>query len=139
MIIFGALIAMFSSFFVVAAGSELLMGKPSDPPRLWSVVIFFSITGLLGFYMIIANALRKRKKDRLRKEKAVLRIIASKGGRVMPVEVASETNLLLDEAQKVLNRLCAKGRGELKILKNGTAVYVFEEFIISDNSLFKED
>jgi predicted transcriptional regulator len=82
--------------------------------------------------MIVANGLRKRKKDKLRKEKAVLRIIASKGGRVMPVEIAAETNLLLDEAQKLLNRLCSKGRGELKILKNGTAVYVFEEFFFPE-------
>ena len=68
----------------------------------------------------------KREKEPL--ERVILRMAEKHGGRVSPVLVAASSDWSVDESQKHLDEMVRRGLCELKVLKNGTLVYLFSEF-----------
>ncbi len=131
MIFTGVLTILFSAFFITAATTDLLSESDPEVETLLAVIVFFSMTGILGFYLAIAHFFRNRRKEKEQKERQILKVIASKGGRVTPVEIAAETNLIIDEAKAALDQLCKSGAGQLQVTENGNMVYVFEGVLSS--------
>ncbi|MDM8551938.1 hypothetical protein QUF72_17775 [Desulfobacterales bacterium HSG2] len=126
----GIFITMPSIFFIMTAATDLYVDPEPEVERLVTVLAFFSVIGIFGLCMTIANIIMYRKKERKRKERLALKVIASKGGCVMPVEIAAETNLLIHEAREALDRLCKSGMGRLQETEEGDVVYVFEDIVI---------
>lgn len=130
--ILGAMITLVSAFFVTAATTDLLTESGPDFEILMAVIIFFSLTGIFGLYLTISNLVRHRRKKSEQKQKQVLKVIKAKGGRVMPVEIAAQTNLLIDEAQKILDQLCRMGICRSEMTEGGKPVYIFKAFLPGD-------
>jgi len=61
-------------------------------------------------------------------ERSILRVASERGGRVSPALVAVEAGLGLEEAQKALDEMVAKGHAELRVLDSGRLEYAFPEF-----------
>jgi hypothetical protein len=131
-IFLGFIMAVTSSFFVIAALSDLFYPGPNldtEPGILLGLLVFFSLFTVAGGYMFYVN-LRNLRRDRdERMEQELLRVIAKYKGRVTPIEVATDTRLSLTEAEQALRRLARRGQGELKITTDGELVYVFTGFI----------
>jgi hypothetical protein len=64
-----------------------------------------------------------------RGEKAVLRIARDKGGRVTPSLVALDTDLSVEEAERVLDDLAKKGHASMVVREDGRIEYEFSEFL----------
>lgn len=127
----GVLTILFSVFFITAATTDLVSESDPEVETLMAVIVFFSITGILGLYLAVVHFIRNRKKEKEQKERQVLKVITSKRGCVTPVEVAAETNLIIDEAKAMLDQLCKSGAGQLQVTENGNMVYVFEGVLSS--------
>lgn len=124
--IFGGLLALFSSLLVVVASVDLVTGSAdTEPSVLWGILVFFSLTTVLGGYLAVKSRGRRIRKRRERREKKILTAIARAGGRVTPFELAAETDLGVEEARGYLDRLCELGMGELHVTDSGSLVYVF--------------
>ncbi len=124
--IFGGLLALFSSLLVVVASVDLVTGSAdTEPSVLWGILVFFSLTTALGGYLAVKSRQRRIRKRRDRREKKILKAIARAGGRVTPFELAAETDLSVDKAREYLDRLCELGMGELHVTDSGSLVYVF--------------
>ena len=65
------------------------------------------------------------RKDSL--EKKVLQVARDRRGVVTPALVVLDTDLRLEEAEKVLEALAARGHAEMRIKVNGTIDYVFQD------------
>ena len=68
----------------------------------------------------------RREKEPL--ERAILRLAEKHRGRVSPVLVAASSDWTVEETQKHLDQMVRRGICELRVLKNGTLVYLFAEF-----------
>lgn len=124
--IFGGLLALFSSFLVIVASVDLVSGSAdTEPSVLWGILVFFSLTTVLGGYMAVKSRRQRIRKRQERREKKILKAIARAGGRVTPFELAAETDLSVDKAREYLDRLCELGMGELHVTDSGGLVYVF--------------
>jgi len=118
--IIGYFIIIFSLTFIVVYIS-MLIGGDKDRGVIIALLALLTGTGLFGGYLIkIAN--RRQIEGR---EKMVLRIAAARGGKVTPEEVAMESNLTVDQAQKLLDELCTQGAGQLQVTEQGGLVYTF--------------
>lgn len=71
------------------------------------------------------QAAEAERKDTL--EKQVLQVARDRKGVVTPALVVLHTDLTLEEAEKVLETLAARGHAEMRIKGNGTIDYVFHE------------
>lgn len=71
-------------------------------------------------------------------ERIILRTAKKNGGVVTPAEVALEGDVAIDEAQKYLEKLAAKGFAEMRIRKSGAIVFYFPEFLSNDRTDFEE-
>ena len=88
LMIIGGFITAFSVFFVTAAAGDLMTGSSDTQPEvLWGLLVFFSMSGLSGLYLCINSRAKDRRRKREEKERLVLRLIAEKKGRIMPVEM----------------------------------------------------
>lgn len=61
-------------------------------------------------------------------EKIILRLARKNHGQVTPSEVALESDISLEEAQKSLDELTKKGVAEIRVRATGVIVYFFPEF-----------
>lgn len=64
-------------------------------------------------------------------EKQVIRVAHERRGVVTPALVVLHTDLKLEEAEKVLETLAARGHAQMRIKDNGTIDYVFPELLPS--------
>ena len=71
------------------------------------------------------QASEAERKDSL--EKKVLQVAAGRKGVVTPALVVLDTDLRLEEAEKVLETLAAHGHAEMRIKANGTIDFVFHD------------
>lgn len=60
-------------------------------------------------------------------EKQVLQVARERRGVVTPALVVLHTDLKLEEAEKVLENLAARGHAEMRVKENGTIDYVFSD------------
>ena len=65
-------------------------------------------------------------------EKTILRAAKKNRGRTTPAEIALESDLSMEQAQKYLEKLASKGYAEMRVKKSGVIVYVFPEFLEDD-------
>jgi len=86
---------------------ELGYGRPGDAPAYG------------------AEAARARPEN---PEKTVLRVARQNGGFVTPAEAALESDMSVDEARKLLEKMAAKGNAEMRVRSSGVVVYFFPEF-----------
>ncbi|MEQ7051428.1 hypothetical protein ABN764_12320 [Paenibacillaceae sp. P-4] len=63
------------------------------------------------------------------KEKIALRLAAELGGYITAAEIAVHSEMTLDEAAQILDRLKSQGVCTLRIADNGTYVYQFESLL----------
>ncbi len=87
------------------------------------LLLFLAIVSV-GIFLLIEYFHRKASKQ---KEKEILKLIVSKGGRVTPLEIAAETDQSIKEVKAALDRLCYEGFGKLDITDDGILVYIFED------------
>lgn len=128
------MIALFSSFFVVAAISDLLHPEQTDTEVsvLWGLLFFFSLTLAAGLYLLLSYRKRKVRYLIERNERQLLQAIADANGRVTIAEIAYKTHMTLKESELALKALCKDGRGELQLTETGKMVYVFFGLLSED-------
>ncbi|MBT4502483.1 MAG: hypothetical protein HOC74_32420 [Gemmatimonadetes bacterium] len=118
--VIGYFIIIFSLTFLLVYIS-MLIGGDDDRGVIIGLIALLTGTGLFGGYLIkIAN--RRQLEGQ---EKMVLRIAAARGGKVTPEEVAMETSLTVNDAQKLLEELCTQGAGQLQVTDQGGLIYTF--------------
>lgn len=126
MMVVGVVIVLFSAFLVVSASIDLIGGESdTETSVLVGLLVFFSLAGLGGLYMTANSRRRGKRRAEQRMEREILRVIAARGGRVTPFEIAAETDLSTAEAQAYMDKLCTDGMGELQVTSEGYLVYVF--------------
>lgn len=126
MMVVGVVIVLFSTFLVVSASIDLIGGESdTETSVLVGLLVFFSLAGLGGLYMTVNSRRKGKRRAEQRMEREILRVIAAKGGRVTPFEIAAETDLSTAEAQAYMDKLCTDGMGELQVTSEGNLVYVF--------------
>jgi len=62
-------------------------------------------------------------------EKAVLRLAKRQNGIITPAMIAVSTELTIDKAEKVLEKLAGKGYASMQVTEDGRIQYEFPEFI----------
>ncbi len=68
------------------------------------------------------------------KEKEILKLAFEQKGRLTPAGAALKTNLTIQEAQDLLDKMAKKGYASMKILSSGIIEYEFAEFL-PDNDI----
>ena len=63
-----------------------------------------------------------------RPEKTILRVAKANDGFVSPGEVSLESDISVEEARKLLDKLVGSGVAELRVRSSGVVVYFFPEF-----------
>jgi hypothetical protein len=63
------------------------------------------------------------------KEKEILRIAFEQGGKLTPATAALKTDLTLEEASNLLEKMTRNGHADMKILSSGIIEYEFAEFL----------
>ena len=76
-----------------------------------------------NFKTSMRNEIRK---DSL--ERVILKTAKINQGIVTPSEVAVESGLSIDQSKKALEKLVTTGHADIRVNKNGTMVYFFQEF-----------
>jgi predicted transcriptional regulator len=107
-----------------------------NPGHWWPIfpIIFAGvIPALNGLRMMIR--LRQEKKDipkilEDRSEKVILKIAKEEKGTVTPAKVALESELSLEKAQQLLDKMAKKGYARMNITAEGTIQYEFPDFMI---------
>ncbi len=131
MSILGAVISLFSSFFVIASVGDLF--NPEEVETELSVImglfVFFSATAATGIYMFIGGRKKYLAGVHEKKERVILKKIAEKNGQLTPEEIAVDSDISLNEAREILNDMCSRGAGELRITGEGNQVYHFFGFV----------
>lgn len=67
------------------------------------------------------------KKDSL--ERVILKTAKENQGIVTPSVVAIESGMSIDQAKNALEKLVSKGHADIRVSKNGSMVYFFQEFL----------
>jgi hypothetical protein len=71
----------------------------------------------------------KKKPSLQTKEKEVLLAAKKYNGKITPVEVAVESNLSVEEAEQILNKMVNKGYATLEVSESGLLFYQFSGFL----------
>ena len=124
--VIGVMISLFSLFMVAAAVGDLYTGSDTETGVLVGLLLFFLATLAGGAYLSYSSRRKKKATSDEATERAVLKVIMAKGGRITPVEVAAETTLSVRQSRMALERLCTLGLGSLQITDSGELVYVFK-------------
>ncbi len=69
-------------------------------------------------------------------EKTILRVARKNGGFVTPGEAALESDLSVEQARKLLEKMSAAGDAEMRVRSSGVVVYFFPEFARDSNDDF---
>ncbi|MBT4837711.1 MAG: hypothetical protein HON94_10240 [Methylococcales bacterium] len=130
-IFIGVIITIFSSFFIIAAMSDLMSPEDSktEVGIMWGILVFFMLTLSAGLYLIVANVKKGRRQNLEASERQLLELIAQHHGKVTSSDIALNTHMTLQEAEDSLKALCQNGKGEIQLTKEGKMLYVFFGFI----------
>jgi biopolymer transport protein ExbD len=110
---------------VISAGYELSNESDTDAGTLMGLLVIFSITCFISMVGTIRQFKKRKKEKAEKRERKILTVIARKGGKVTPFEIASETRLSYEESKAVLDRLCESGAAQLQLTPDGHTLYVF--------------
>lgn len=89
-----------------------------------SALAFDSSSGGGYYHSILGAGFKKAESP----EKIILKIAKKNAGQVTPGEVAIESDISVDDAQKELDRLAKSGLAEIRVRSSGVIVYFFPEF-----------
>ncbi|HUW40453.1 MAG TPA: hypothetical protein VMV90_05545 [Rectinemataceae bacterium] len=91
------------------------------------------VSGLRGLVAERAAAPPRRKlgpaERKAEAERSVLRVAQERGGRVTPALIAIGSELSLEEAERVLQSMVAKGHALMQVREDGRIEYEFREFM----------
>ena len=68
---------------------------------------------------------KPKKLTQVEKEKIVLQIAKKYQGRVTPIEVATDSDLSIDESEELIKKLASRGYCEIKVTASGGIFYEF--------------
>ncbi len=71
-------------------------------------------------------------------ERIILRTARKNGGYVTPGEIAIEGDFSVEQAQKTMEKLAAKGYAQMRVRTSGVVVYAFPEFFREGRTDFEE-
>ncbi len=67
------------------------------------------------------------------KEKIILLLAKKHNGKLTPLEIAAETDINIDDAEKLLKKWTDKGYADVNISPDGTVLYKFRGFLSEDD------
>jgi hypothetical protein len=140
-------IALFSGFFVAAAGVELATGKSDTTTGvLTGLLVFFLGTGVAGAYLAWAMLRRRQpgptaapRTTDADRERQVLLFAETEQGRVTITEVATHCEMSVAEAKHTLDRLVSQQVADIHVSDGGVLVYVFPGFLSDDDKARADD
>jgi hypothetical protein len=117
--------------------------------RAWWVIFPLIFAGVMPFvkgltrFIEERSTLRKQqlliqKEKKILPEKMILQIAKRKNGRISPAIVALESGLSIEEAEKELESIAARGYASMEIKTNGGLEYVFPDFLPSADDTLLE-
>lgn len=153
----GIALAIFSSFFVIAAVVESATGGDgkTSPAVYAGLIVLFG--GLMVAGIFLAWQMLKKRPvttggqsgepgvpwggpptdaDR---EREVLRFAESEHGRVTIPEVATRCNLTIADSKATLDRLVMQEAATIQVTQSGVLVYVFPGFLSDDDKANAKD
>ncbi|MCD6122948.1 MAG: hypothetical protein J7K04_14015 [Spirochaetales bacterium] len=86
-----------------------------------------AVKGLQRF--ISERAGRNKVPDEAVAEKVVLRLAKDQNGIITPAMIAISTELTIEQAEKMLEKLAGKGYASMQVTEDGRVQYEFPEFI----------
>ncbi|MEI6386043.1 MAG: hypothetical protein WCQ50_05360 [Spirochaetota bacterium] len=89
------------------------------------VLLAFTLASGIGAIRGLGGRRAKPRLSQDEKEHLVLATAAASGGKLTVGELALESGLSVDEAQKSLDELSGKGVAEIEVTPQGSTVYVF--------------
>jgi hypothetical protein len=130
-LVLGALLIVFGVVIIAGALMEWFdhTSKNSLGTDITALVLFGIAPAAIGFVLCLHMILSTRRRRFVAYENVILAMAAQRNQRVTAAEVAVETQLLLAEAQRVLDHYCEKGTAQIEISKTGVKVYWFWELI----------
>ena len=142
----------FHRFYLGKVGSGMLYLFTGGLLMIGAVVDFFNLPNMvrdanLGFpyrqalengrhHPLAPHAAAKKPKESV--EKVILQTAKKNRGQTTPAEIALQSDIAIEQAQKYLEKLASKGYAEMRIKKSGVIVYVFPEFADDDTSEFED-
>ena len=127
---------------LVASGMFMLLGLAVSLAE--EGMATFDIGDMVGFLVMVAapvtagslmirshfkhkqKALQAQQKALKRdREREILQLAQRKGGRLTITEIAADTSMLTDEAEKFMNELVSKGYVSMNVTDSGVIVYDF--------------
>ena len=147
----GIAVAIFSSFFVIAAVVESATGgdgKTSPGVYAGLIVVFGGM--MAGGIYLAWRMLRKKPAAGAHaatggaftdadRERQVLRFAESEHGRVTIPEVASRCDMTVADAKATLDRLVMQEAATIQVTQSGVLVYVFPGFMSDDDKANAKD
>ena len=132
--VFGIVLMTVGVPFVVMALHDVIVGNSkTERGTLLALVVLFGGLSFWGFRLAASGfgwnvtlPSFPRVRSARDKERAVLDLATSVGGRVTLVEVAAKCDLSLEDAANILNDLAARGAADMLIAEDGTVVYDFD-------------
>jgi|SRR5690606_8593059 len=130
----GAASIIFSITFLLGAVASLIT-KTSSPTSvvglIISAIILIITPFIIGFFLMkwAFTAHKVERKKLNKKERMVLQLAETRGGRLTLTELAMETPLTLEEAKDLLDEWALKGYATIKISEKGTLVYHFYDML----------
>lgn len=125
--VLGGFVLLFSLFVFVAAIGDLASGK-EEPGLMIGLMVFFGGTAY-GGYRLTRHGFAKSGAPALapgERDRRVLELASSAGGRLTVAEVALLPGFDVDSARATLDRLCQKDVAIHAVSDGGTLVYVFD-------------
>lgn len=106
------------------------------PGWLLGIGIFMGVFPMIkGLRLIVRERENRRIEDRERgasrersTQRAVLELASRNRGVVTPVALALSANVAIEEADKFLQDMAARGYAEMNLRENGTIEYIINEF-----------
>ena len=86
-----------------------------------------AVKGLQRFISERANS--NKEPDEAVAEKVVLRLAKDQNGIITPAMIALSTELTIEQAEKMLEKLAGKGYASMQVTEDGRVQYEFPEFI----------
>ncbi len=115
----------FSLFCVVFSINDLMENKADEASIQQGILIFFGLTGCAAIFALVKSSRKHRHAIYELQEREVLKMIAEKSGEVTAFDVASETDMTVEESTQVLDTLCKNGRGQALVTRDGSVLYRF--------------
>jgi hypothetical protein len=151
----GAIVALVSAFFVVAAVVESLSGGDGKTSAgvYAGLIVFFGGLMVGGAYLVWRMVTKQRVSQSgagtgdpapapptgAERERKVLRFAEKEHGRVTIPEVAASCDMTIEESKRELDRLVTLQAAIIQVTSAGVLVYVFPGFLSDEDKARADD